>query len=259
MHKQIFTRAIIMAVLVNTSSMYAKGNEVIPNFKVAKKLLYKKIYNTPELRSTFYTKCEYTWKKITKPNGKQLWKQVIDKSSCGYEPRTSTYRANFVEAEHIVPAWVIGHTFKAWRDGDERCIYKYGKKKGEHFKGRKCASLVDDRFNLIQSDLYNLVPSVGEINMDRSNYTFTMIPGEIRRYGDIDIEIDFKHRKVEPPEYTRGKIARTYMYMYKQYNIPISNKQMRLFKAWDKQYPMNDEQKYINSKIQKIQGNQFEY
>ena len=63
----------------------------------------------------------------------------------------------------------------------------------------------------MESDLYNLVPAVGEINGLRSNYSFAMIPGEKRAFGKCDMEIE--NRKAEPPPDKRGNIARTYFYM----------------------------------------------
>jgi deoxyribonuclease-1 len=35
----------------------------------------------------------------------------------------------------------------------------------------------------------NLVPSIGEINGDRSNYKFSMIGSEERQYGACDFEV----------------------------------------------------------------------
>jgi deoxyribonuclease-1 len=59
--------------------------------------------------------------------------------------------------------------------------------------------------------MYNLVPAVGEINALRSNYSFGIIPGERREFGECDMEI--KNRKAEPPPNVRGDIARIYFYM----------------------------------------------
>ncbi|MDO6469820.1 endonuclease [Neptunomonas phycophila] len=49
------------------------------------------------------------------------------------------------------------------------------------------------------TDLHNLVPSVGELNGDRSNFRFGMIPNEPRAYGQCDFEVNFKNRRAEPP------------------------------------------------------------
>lgn len=60
----------------------------------------------------------------------------------------------------------------------------------------------------MQADMYNLVLAVGELNTDRSNYHFSIIPVEKREYGACDFEVDGK--LVEAKEDIRGDIARTY-------------------------------------------------
>jgi deoxyribonuclease-1 len=51
-------------------------------------------------------------------------------------------------------------------------------------------------FRYMESELYNLVPAVGEINGLRSNYSFAMIIGEKREFSTRDEEIE--NRKAEP-------------------------------------------------------------
>ena len=93
----------------------------------------------------------------------------------------------------------------------------------------------------------NLVPAVGEINGDRSNFRFGILEGEVRNYGQCDMEIDFKQRVAEPPPHRRGDIARIYFYMSKKYNLKISSAQHKLFTAWDKQDPISEwEQKRMS-------------
>lgn len=112
----------------------------------------------------------------------------------------------------------------------------YSKKKDKHYKGRKCCNKVSKQFKLMQADMYNLVPVIGEINGDRNNFSFTQLSGEPRRYGAVNFEVNFKARKVEPTEYAKGQIARTYLYFKKTYDLSISKKQMKLYSAWNKQY-----------------------
>lgn len=86
----------------------------------------------------------------------------------------------------------------------------------------------------------NLVPAIGEINGNRSNYSFTALEGEPRVYGTCDFEVDFKARKAEPAPEVRGDIARIYFYMQDTYDLQISDKQIQLFTAWDKEDPIDD-------------------
>ena len=51
---------------------------------------------------------------------------------------------------------------------------------GKRYKGRLCARKVDERFQAMESDLYNLVPVIAAVNRKRSNFRFGEIEGEER-------------------------------------------------------------------------------
>ena len=229
--------SILAADTLNAAADQAKGNTTVQSFSKAKKLLLDKVYH--DRRTTFYCGCTFnTKKKITSRNG--------------YVPVKDNARANRLEWEHVVPAHAFGQSFKEWRKGHPKCISRKGKK----FKGRNCASKVNTLFRYMQADMYNLRPAVGEINGLRSNFSFAMIPGEPRRFGDCDMEIE--GRKAEPAEHLRGDIARTYFYMdwaYPGRGI-ISKKNRKLFEAWDKADPIDDWERERASRIRAIQGNE---
>ena len=69
------------------------------------------------------------------------------------------------------------------------------------------------------------------------NYRFGMVANNIKQYGACPVKVDFKQRVVEPPVYARKRIADTYFYMQKTYGLAISNKQQKLFEAWQKLEP----------------------
>jgi deoxyribonuclease-1 len=81
------------------------------------------------------------------------------------------------------------------------------------------------------------MPSAGKINGLRSNDSFAMISGKLRRFGACDLEIE--DRKAEPPLNIRGDIARTYIYMDAAYpgRGIISKKNRKLFAVWNQQDP----------------------
>ena len=215
--------------------------------------MMNQVYNTQDLQIAFYSQCTYESKKLKN----NRYKLVVDKESCNYKPRKpKNKRSNFIEWEHIVPAHAFGHGLSCWNTGNDRCYFK---SKDKHYKGRRCCNKVSDKFKLMQADMYNLVPAIGELNGDRNNFSFTQLSGEPREYGEIDFEVDFKARKVEPPKYAKGQIARTYLYFKKTYDLPISKKQMQLYNAWNKQYPSTNKEKSIYKKIEQIQGNEFQY
>ena len=63
-------------------------------------------------------------------------------------------------------------------------------------------------------------------------------------------------KKVEPPEYTRGAIARTYKYMASAYpRFRLSSQQEKLMAAWDKMYPPDQWECVRARRIAELQGN----
>ncbi|CAH9052175.1 hypothetical protein PSECIP111854_00915 [Pseudoalteromonas sp. CIP111854] len=145
-------------------------------------------------------------------------------------------RAQRIEWEHVVPAWEFGHQMQCWQDG-----------------GRKTCKKIP-KFKSMEGDLHNLVPAIGKVNGDRSNFKFSMIEGEGRVYGRCDAEVNFKARIFEPAPEIRGNIARTYFYFEKQYGLKISKQQHKLYSAWDKLDPVDEAECLIQSKKAEKQG-----
>ena len=178
-------------------------------------------------------------------------KTVLDLGSTSYIPKKDNKRANRIEWEHVVPAHSFGQSFSEWRNGHPKCVNK----KGEKFKGRKCAEKMNEEYRRMQADMFNLYPAIGEVNGRRSNYSMAIIEGEKREFGKCDVEI--KSRKVEPREEIRGEIARTYLYMDSVYpgRGIISKKNRKLFDAWNKSDLVDEWECERAKRIEKIQGN----
>ncbi|WP_236559827.1 endonuclease [Colwellia sp. 20A7] len=206
------------------------------SFSKAKRLLEQKVYN--EHRKTLYCDAEFTAnKEVIPPKGFSTDK---------YEKR-----AKKIEWEHTLPAENFGRTFSEWRDGHEQCVSS----KGKAFKGRKCAEKVNIEYRYMQADMFNLYPAIGAVNALRSNYNFTMLPDVKSDFGSCAMKIE--NRKAEPPENSRGRIARTYLYMedtYKRYNM--SKAQRQLMTAWDKMYPVDSWECSRAEKITVLQKSQ---
>ncbi|QIR13598.1 endonuclease [Shewanella aestuarii] len=193
----------------------------------------KKIYQDNLALSSFYCGCDINI------NGK-LWQP--DLASCGYQVRKQATRANRIEWEHVVPAWAFGHQLQCWQDG-----------------GRKNCGRTSQQFKKMEADLHNLTPAIGEVNGDRSNYSFSQWNGKSDQYGQCDMIVDFKGRKVQPPENSRGAIARTYFYMQQTYQLQISSSQQKLFQAWNKQYPVDINECKRDKLIANVQGNHNDF
>lgn len=183
---------------------------------------------------------------------------MIDRDSCGYEPRRPftkkgkvNQRAKRIEWEHLIPAENFDRQFSCWREGDERCV----KSNGKFYKGRRCCEKVNKKYKIMQADMHNLFPAVGELNGDRSNFRFNFDIAQPERYGECKFSVDFKAKRVKVKEDIRGIIARDYLYFNKQYNMKLSKQELRKYKAWNKSYPADEWEKERNKRITKKQGN----
>ena len=108
----------------------------------------------------------------------------------------------------------------------------------------------------MESDLHNLVPAIGEVNGDRSNFRFSQWNGnEGAFYGQCPAKVDFKERTFEPPEQSRGAIARIYLYMNEKYDFRLASAQKQLMDAWNKTYPVTFWECERDRRIENKQGN----
>jgi len=201
-----------------------------PSFSKSKKQLVK-IYSNHT--STFYCGCDYNIKNK---------KNMIDRKSCGYIPRNErtkkgniNKRSRRIEWEHVMPAQNFGRQLSCWTKGDSRCI----KKNGKSFKGRKCCSKVSSKFKEMEADKMNLVPAIGELNADRSNYRYGAFKPSNEQYGQCNFQVDFKARKAFIDPSIRGDVARIYFYMSDTYDIKLSKQERKMMSAWDKTDPID--------------------
>lgn len=198
---------------------------IIGSFTKAKKLATE-IYS--ERPIAFYSSCDYY------EVGGIL---TPVHSSCGYVTRSDTTRSKRIEWEHVVSMWELAHELDCWKEG-----------------GREnCSS--DDKFKQMETDLQNLVPTIGEVNNDRSNFEHSIIENEDRVYGQyVDIEVDFTNRLFEPRPEVRGDIARIYFCMQKKYGLEYSDERTRLYYGWKESDPVDSWEKIRSEKINEIQG-----
>jgi deoxyribonuclease-1 len=176
-----------------------------------------------------YCGCKWTW--VGKSGGR------IDAGSCGLQARKQENRSERTEWEHIVPAWTFGHQRQCWQNGGrEHCVDD------------------DPVFRAMEADLFNLYPSVGEVNGDRSNFNYGMASGIAPQYGQCKTKVDFDQRAAEPRDEVKGLVARTTFYMFDRYNLNMSRQQQQLLMAWDKQFPVTPWEQERNKCITAIMG-----
>ena len=209
-------------------------------FEQAKQLLYSHIFY--DHRETLYCCAEFDEQRnVALPYG--------------FASATHWKRSGRVEAEHIVPVENFGRTFAEWREGHPLCVNK----DGQPFKGRRCAELANETFRNMEDDLHNLYPAIGSVNAARGNKNFAMLGRDVpASFGTCEMKIE--DGKAEPPEPSRGIIARAYLYFDKRYDrFRMSRQQRKLMETWDRLYPPDAWECERNERIRTIQGNGNEF
>jgi len=224
-------RALLLLIIVFIASVNAA------TFSQSKKILLKQIYF--DNQNTFYCNNPYEIKQV---KGKE--QALIIQDEKYYTPRKPfsksgkpNVRATRVEWEHVMPAHNFGQHLPCWKEG-----------------GRK-ACKNDKTFNTMEADMHNLVPAIGEVNGDRSNFRYGANKPKLGQYGQCSMEIDFKAKRAYVKEDIRGDIARIYFYMSDKYNINLSNQERKIMEAWDKEDPVSEWEKIKNKRVEKLQDN----
>ena len=160
---------------------------------------------------------------------------AINLRSCGVAVRQDPARAQRLEAEHVFPAAQFGNFRPCWREPERfpDCV----KDSGKALTGRQCCEKIDPVFEAAHNDLYNLFPAEGEINGDRKDYNWGMVPGAARDDGRCAMKIDARIRRVEPPDTVKGDIARAMFSMSATYGFKLSDQDRPLFTAWSRLDP----------------------
>jgi deoxyribonuclease I len=203
-------------------------------FDQARQALRDYVYYDRSDDGDFYCGCSWDW--TTNTGGR------VDLVSCAYEIRAQESRAQRIEWEHVVPASMLGQHRQCWRDG-----------------GRDNCNRTDPVFNRMEANLHNLVPAVGEVNADRSNYRFAEIAGEPSNYGACRFEVDNRQRLAEPADAVKGQIARIYFYMHDYYQLPLSEDEQRLYLRWHQQFPVSDWERERDRRIARLMGHNNPY
>ncbi len=213
------------------------------SFETAKKWLYEKVYD--DHPKTFYCGCDYS-RSPGQPS-------TINLRSCGLQARQDPERAQRLEAEHAFPAAQFGNFRPCWREPARfpACV----KDNGQALTGRQCCEKVDPVFEAAHNDLFNLFPAEGEINGDRKDYSWGMVPGVPSSvYGRCAMKIASDIRRAEPPDIVKGDIARAMFYMSETYGFNLADQDRQLFTAWARQDPPDAWEQTRNQRIAAIQG-----
>lgn len=229
-----FLRLLLVPLLAIFLSGCPSAPPAPENFSAAKAILEDYVWH--DHRQTIYCGAAYDAdKNISLPPG--------------FTAHSHERRAARMEWEHAVPAENFGRAFSAWREGDPSCV-----KNGKPYKGRRCAEKSSPVFRKMEADMYNLFPSIGAVNAARGTRQYAELPEMESAFGSCKAKIH--GGEFEPPNLAKGQVARAALYMdrqYREYNL--SNKQKRLFQAWNRQFPPDKWECERGRRIYKIQGN----
>ena len=158
----------------------------------------------------------------------------IDFASCGYKAHFLK-RARRMEWEHVLPAYFFYRNLPCYRVG-----------------GRKACRRTSQVFRRMEGDLHNLRPAVGELNAIRSNKPYGLVRPKIKNYGRCDFysNKDF----AEPPDDMKGDVARITLYMIQKYRLTMPLNFVMLMRRWNLVDPVTEQERMINRRIQKVQG-----
>jgi deoxyribonuclease I len=257
-----------LIILVFSAVFFLSGAAAEPppnppsSFTSAKKIARNIIYANPDQRVTIYCGCPF--KSASSASGGIIEK--IGTNACKYRPRKNEARGRRLEWEHIVPASSLGDELSCWKDGDDACVTR----KGKTFKGRKCCAKVSEEFKMMEADLHNLTPAVGEVNGDRSNHPH----GNIANRDDVDftygkcpfvISKSFRdedngltriaEQSPEQGRDVRGDIARIWFYMNDAYGVDIPTEIWNQLVGWSQDDPVDDAELARDQRIFDAQGN----
>ena len=233
--KKVCLLALVTVLFCFAEAAFSYGNSRSDSFHRSKRTLLNRVYSSHRL--TLYCQAEFDeLGNITIPDG--------------FTASRHAKRAQRLEWEHVVAAEKLGQIFPEWKQGHPQCVDSRGKP----FRGRRCAEKVSEEYRFMQADLYNLYPAIGAVNALRSNYDFALLPDEAVSFGSCPMKI--AKAKAEPPEASRGQIARAYLYMAATYpKFRLKERQAKLMAKWHEAYPVNEWECSRARQIEEIQGN----
>lgn len=209
------------------------GVPAIHNFQDAKYVMEN--YVVHDQRRTVYCAAEFDEDK---------------RISANYTPTAHVSRATRMEWEHAVPVSDFGATFPEWHKKNKLC-----RKHGKYIGGRKCAEQ-NPEFVKIETDLYNLFPSIGSVNATRANRKYAALPAIAPAANICGARL--ASGQFEPPDRAKGQVARASLYMAGRYpdRVRFSDGQLHLFRAWSNAFPVTAAECQRARRIERIQKNE---
>ncbi len=126
-----------------------------------------------------------------------------------------------------------------------------------HCRNRTECYAKNKQFKKMEADMHNLYPAWSDLLVYRNGRSFGSVPGKDSRFENCEFEWDQK--VIEPRDLSKGNIARSILYMHKQYELPITNELLQTLKLWNRQDPPSEQEADRNNKIEQLQGQRNPY
>ncbi len=114
-----------------------------------------------------------------------------------------------------------------------------------------------------RTDLHHLLPTFHHPNSIRSNLPFGEVKGKPEYSNDAGAKMG--GGVFEPPNFTKGKVARAVLYFYTRYydrnitqgahNSAFFKDRVEMFLRWNREHPPTAEEVKRNDLVEKYQGN----
>lgn len=114
--------------------------------------------------------------------------------------------------------------------------------------------------SLQRADLHHLYPSESRANAVRANHPFYDVDGEQLEGCEASMIGDSltTRRPVvgfEPPDQSKGNIARAVKYFSVRYQLPLSPAEIETLRQWHELDPVDERERKRNERIYELQGN----
>lgn len=116
----------------------------------------------------------------------------------------------------------------------------------------QCRESGNSFFVRMEADMHNMYPVWHALVTYRYGKEYGLVEGEERRIEDCDIE--WQAGVIEPRPLARGNIARSLLYMYKEYNLYLEPDTIRMLVQWHREDPPSNQEIERNDRIESIQG-----
>jgi len=223
---------LIYLLLFITLTLFARGYESPDNRSQAKNVL---MMMHLDYKVTAVNSCQYDYDKSS-----CMDKSMVNGTSCQMEEQNLTMRWM-----QVVPDTFYGREYSCM--AQQPCTNIFSKKA---FGGPMCCRRIDVTYRKMEADLFNLIPVVSLLAEQQNGRIFYDVVKVDVMLGKVKADQQY----LEPPDETKGNIARVYLYMDETYDLHLSAKQKETYLRWHQKDAVDAKECDLGQLILKVQG-----